>query len=605
MRVGKSKMILAAASAMLLLSGVSVQAQKAVVRTVQADGSVSVKTISFSRKADHMELVIPKKKLSGIDTLEISPDFAHAKAGEQGYFVSPDGYMTRFLTGRKDTLRAVYQNHPIAMAGIKTPRGCWAEMFETYRFDLRTIVSLKDGEYSARLQYILKNVEPYEDFILKIYPLGGENADYSGMGRLYRKLYVEGKIQPLSQRAAENPLLGYAIDNPEIRIRQAWKPVPTPAPEQNADNEPSVRVKVTFDRCRELVDALKKGGVGKAQLTLVGWNYKGHDGRFPTVFPAEITLGGDQALKRLIGHAQSEGYQIVPHICTGDSYKVSEDFDAKDLAVLPSGEYDAKFIYGSGRMYKLCNKVAYEKFVQSINDSLRVYGFRGIEYNDVYSTIPPVVCHNPDHSLNAKESTEYAIKILEDGRQKLGGIASEGGYDHVASALDFALYVSMSGPKTNPGRLKDEYVPIWHIIYNGYIFSCPFSQSVNYSIKPSNIGMKVIEYGCHPTFYFYSAHRDDEHNWIGTKDMDLKCETNQELEKSVQAIRQGYDYLKEYGYIQYLTMDRHEKIAPEVYRSSFSDGTETVCNYSATPYTYKNTSVAPGGWHIFKADNNK
>lgn len=486
------------------------------------------------------------------------------------------------------------------MAGAKTPRGCWLQTFDTYRFDLCHEVSCRNGIYSSKLKYILKDVDPYEDLVLKIYSLEGDDADYSGMGRLYRKLFVEGRIRPLPERAAENPLLKYAIDNPEIRIRQAWKPVPTPAPDQNLDNEPSVRVKVTFDRCREIVNALRKGGVEGAQLTLVGWNLKGHDGRFPTVFPPEITLGGEPALKKLICHAQKEGYQIVPHICTGDSYRVSEDFDERDLAVKADGQFDNNFIYGSGRMYKLCNKVSYEKFVQPLNDSLRAYGFRGLEYNDVYSTIPPLTCHSPEHPLNARESTEYVKMILADGAAKIGGIGSEGGYDHVADVLDFALYVTMSDGKPNPGRLKDEYIPIWHIIYNGYIFSCPFSQSVNYPLKPAGIGMKVIEYGCHPTFYYYSAHRDDSKNWIGTKELDLKCETEAELETSVNTVKVGYDYLREYGYIQYLTMDRHEMLEPSVYLSTFSDGTRTLCNYSDEPFVFEGVEVAPAKWHIFK-----
>lgn len=580
-------------------------AQTALVRTVCKDGSQSVRKLTFVKKDGCGQIIIPKSALTSVDTLEVVPDFAHARSGEDGFFTFSDGYMTRFLKDRADTCRALYMNHPIAMAGVKTERGCWALMFHSYRFNVRHEVRLSKGVYSTKLQYILKDVAPYEDLVLKVYKLKEADSDYSGLGRLYRRLYVDGRIKPLSERAASNPLLKYAVDYPEIRIRQAWKPVPTPAPDQTRENEPSVRVKVTFDRCREIVNALKKGGVDGAQLTLVGWNLKGHDGRFPTVFPPEITLGGEPALKKLIKHAQSEGYQIVPHICTGDSYRVSEDFDEHDLAIMADGKFSSKFIYGSGRMHQLCNKVSYEKFVQPINDSLRAYGFRGVEYNDVYSTIPPVVCHSPEHPLNAKESTEYAKKILADGAAKIGGIGSEGGYDHVADVLDFALYVTMSDGKPNPGRLKDEYIPIWHIIYNGYIYSCPFSQSVNYSLKPVNIGMKVIEYGCHPTFYYYSAHRDDSKNWIGTKELDLKCETEAELEESVRTVKVGYDYLKEYGYIQYLTMDRHEKLAPYIYMSTFSDGTRTVCNYSGEPFVYEGVEIAPAQWHIFKAVNKK
>lgn len=586
----------------MIFASIAAYARKADIRIVYSDGKVKQYQTSFRKSAGNLLFSMPQSSLAGVDTLEISPDFAVAKAGDEGYFMASDGTLTRFLPDRPEYTRQLYKKHQIAMFGVKTPEGCWAEMFETYRFDLCTKVVHKDGRYRATLQYILKGVEPYDDLVLKIYPLKGDDADYSGMGRLYRKLYVDGKIKPLRERAQANPYLKYAIDYPEIRVRQAWKPVPTPVPDQTRENEPAVRVKITFDRCREIVDALLDGGVPKAQLTLVGWNFKGHDGRFPTVFPPEITLGGEPALKKLIKHAQGKGYQIVPHICTGDSYRVSDDFDENDLAICPDGSFDNQFIYGSGRMYKLCPKVSYEKFVRPVNDSLRAYGFRGLEYNDVYSIIPPVTCSNESHPLNVKESTEYARLILQDGAEKIGGIASEGGYDHVADVLDFALYVSMNGNKTSFERLKDEYVPVWHIIYNGYIFSCPFSQSVNYPVKPSSIALKIMEYGCHPTFYFYSAHRDDSRNWIGSRTADLKCETQEELEASVAAIKQGYDYLQEYGYIQYLTMDRHEALSPDVYCTTFSDGTQTVCNYSDKTYSYKGVDIAPESWHIFKAN---
>lgn len=548
-----------------------------------------------------MEYRVPLEELSGVDTLEIVPDYAWARAGEDGFYVSTDGMATYFKERDTAQERSLYSRHQIRMQGIKTPRGCFAEMFDSYRFNVKTTLSYDAGLYRSKTEYILKGVEPYEDLVLRVYELKGSDATYSGMGRLYRKLYVEGKKEPLAGRAGKNPLLKYAVDNPEIRIRQCWKPVPTPTgPDQTRENEPEVRVKVTFDRCCEIVDALKAGGVPEAQLTLVGWNLKGHDGRFPTVFPPEEKLGGEPALRHLIGYAQENGYQIVPHICTGDAYRVSEDFDENDLALMPDGGYDDKAVYGSGRMYKLCNKVAYEKFVQPVNDSLRAYGFRGVEYNDVYSIIPPVACCSKDHPLNAVESARYASLILKDGADKIGAIGSEGGYDHVADVLDFCLYTSISGLSKLGTKMRDEYFPIWHIIYNGYIYSCPFSESVNYPIKETRASMKIQEYGCHPTYYFYSAHRDDTRNWMGSTSSDLLCGNEEELLASVDAVRQGYDYLKEYGYIQYLTMEDHHSLAEGVYRTLFSDGTVTICNYSETPFTFKGEEIAPESWKVFR-----
>ena len=49
----------------------------------------------------------------------------------------------------------------------------------------------------------------------------------------------------------------YVVENPEVRIRQCWKPVPTPVLDQTPENEPKLRVKVTFERVKDIVDEMK------------------------------------------------------------------------------------------------------------------------------------------------------------------------------------------------------------------------------------------------------------------------------------------------------------------------------------------------------------
>ena len=148
------------------------------------------------------------------------------------------------------------------MAGIKTPSGCYAAIFDGYRFDLATQTVLKDGKYTNSFIIPVKNTLPYSDFTVKYYPLRGKDATYSGMGRLYRSIREkEADLVPLSERVKTRPELKYALESPEIRIRQAWKPVPATVKRQTLENEPPVKVKVTFDRVCDIIDALKKEGV--------------------------------------------------------------------------------------------------------------------------------------------------------------------------------------------------------------------------------------------------------------------------------------------------------------------------------------------------------
>jgi hypothetical protein len=117
----------------------------------------------------------------------------------------------------------------------------------------------------------------------------------------------------LKERGATNAVLKDAIDSVEIRIRQAWKPVPPAIFEQVPEIEPPVSPYVTFDRVVDIARALKKSGVDKAELCLVGWNIGGHDGRWPQSFPAEPVLGGDAKLKECVKAVRDMGYLIVPH----------------------------------------------------------------------------------------------------------------------------------------------------------------------------------------------------------------------------------------------------------------------------------------------------
>ena len=566
---------------------------------------VDTVNVQLNVVGDHWNLHLTKEELAVIDTLDILPEFAVATAGEPGGWIYPCGFVTRFKEGREGRYSR-HKRHPLPILGYDTPRGFYMGYVRTYRYDVSHISLAVGDRYTFSTELRIADVEPYEDFSMDFYQLKGEEATYSGMGRMYRDMQIEaGVIVPLREKVKTRPELKYVVENPEVRIRQCWKPVPTPVLDQTPENEPALRVKVTFERVKDIVDEMKKQGV-KAELCLVGWNLKGHDGRFPTHLPPEPELGGEAALRDLIKYAQDNGFQIVPHICTCDAYKVSEDWNEADVAKYPDGSLSTHAVYGSGRMYNMCYKVAYEKNAQKLHDALVDLGFRGILYNDVYSIVPPTECCDPNHPVNSKEAQMWGYKTLEDGARKLGGVASEGGYDHFASILDYCLYAifSDSYENVNVKPMRDAYVPLWHIVYNGTILSCPVSSCVNYTVKEPDVAMKQLEYGGHPTYYFYSAHRDDAANWMGGRtktgvSKDLLCGTQQELEEAVAAIKKGCDHLAEYGYLQYEFMDDHCELAPQVFRTIWSDGTELICNYTDKPYTYKNIKVEPEGYMYF------
>jgi hypothetical protein len=72
------------------------------------------------------------------------------------------------------------------------------------------------------------------------------------------------------------------------------------------------------------------------------------------------------------------------------------------------------------------------------------------------------------------------------------------------------------------------------------------------------------------------------------------------LERSVAAIKQGYDLFKQWERLQFETMEQHDKLAEGVYCSTYSDGTRVVVNYNKEPYIYEGVEVAGENYIIKK-----
>ena len=556
----------------------------------------------WSEKCIRFEM--SKEELATIADLKVLPSFGRAKVGEEGYFVSTDCMLTTFKPLSKEAKRKrKISFHPLAMNGYKVGDKCYAAIMKGLEYEsVHRLELVDDEEYRYYYHYnTLKDIVPYENLSIDFYPLQGKEATYAGMARLYRQYLIDNDQMPkaVRERVGDNEHLAYAAEAPEIRIRLAWKPVPTPEEHQTLENEPAMTVAVTFDQVKEITDELKRQGVNEAQLCLVGWNIKGHDGRFPDHFPVEEALGGEAKLRECIAYVQSLGYKIVAHTFRTDIYEISKDWNnGYDAARKADGSLVERYPIGGGMMYDICYKQSYEKYYKEQEPKVAELGFKGLEYIDVLSVIYPHECHNPEHPVNRKEAAEYANKMLGELRDMFGGSQSEGGVYYVAKSLDYALYGSINMDRKARYEMVDDYVPVWHIVFNGYILNNAGAQTVNYTIKEPRWALRAIEYASRPIFYFYSAYRGKGSNWMGENDLTMANKAD--LERSVAAIKRGYDEFKSMQYLQFCHLNDHFEVAEGVKCSVYSDGTRVVVNYNAEPYTFEGNEIAAESYLIVK-----
>jgi hypothetical protein len=331
------------------------------------------------------------------------------------------------------------------------------------------------------------------------------------------------------------------------------------------------------------MDRCKAAGLEKAEFCLVGWNKSGHDGRYPQLFPVEPLLVGEEGLRGLINKAKSLGYQITCHTNSTDSYSIANNYSTditrknKDGTIAQHGG-----TWGGGRAKWVCP----EKGLEIAKDELpkvAELGFYGLHYIDVISTIACAPCYDPKHPQTRRQVAENFKAMAKLSKDLFGGFASEGGYDHTAPYLDYGLYISFfdtDSQKIPP--LFSKSVPIWQIVYHGIILANPYTSTVNSPIKSRKHQLEVMERGGRPTVYIFSKFLSSGNNWMGNDD--LICTTEEDMERTVKLLAEMYSELAPLAYLQTEFIDRHDEIAPGVYRTFYSDGSVMTVDYNEGTY---------------------
>lgn len=520
---------------------------------------------------------------SGIKYLEVCFDEWEALIGEFGYYVIADyeklGSYLCFFKEQEEKEFIIKQNL-MPILGVKNQKGCFLVIVHGMKNAFYVRVGMKSGVYKIAARFQLDLELPYEDISFSIIDLGTA-AEYSDMAVYYRDFQLKsGGCIPLEKRILENPYLSYAADSVQIRIRMGWKPAPPTVLEQTRENEPEMLAACSFERVKEIIDELKRQGVDKAELCLVGWNKSGHDGRWPEMFPVEEKLGGENALRELIKYAQDMGYQITCHTNSTDCYHIAEDFCEDIIVKKKDGSLSAdELAWSGGKMYHLCPHKALE-YVKRDLPKVADLGFKGIHYIDVMSVVPLRKCYDPNHMANPDDTEKIYRKIGNYSKELFGGFSSEGAFDFAADYLDYALYVSFGSCKEN---FFDREIPLWQIVYHGIVLSNPSTETVNYPIKAPENHLKLIEYGGRPTFYFYSKFMTNSAltDWLGKED--LGCGTDEELREAVKNIRSAYEEYKQTRYLQQKFITKHN-YKNGIAKVSYSDGSVIEVNYNTGEY---------------------
>ena len=469
-------------------------------RLVYEDGTIKEVSAIITEKPGLVTAVITKEVIANCSYVDFMYDYFTADAGTNGFIITNWGkkgtFLTRF-TPREDC----------EVAGTESFLGCYGfckenkaviAIIKKSRCDFGPVLGVKDGKYYVYPRFYIDGDTHDEDIEVELRTV--DEPTYSALAREYREYQINEKgCVSLKERCMADTRLKKAAEAIEVRIRQGWKPSPSPVEEQTPENEPKMHVACPFERVKDIARQFKKSGIENAEFCLVGWNKSGHDGRFPQIFPVEPELGGEDKLVDSIDFIKNEGYSIVCHDDATAAYRIADCFDEEYLLKNKDGSLHSRpFVWSGGRPYKICPKRQYERFELSNQNRLKELGFEGIHYIDVMTILPVLKCYDQKHPLTRAESVMWYKKIMELSRSNFGGFASESGYDFSAESMDYCIYSDFQLGVDSDEYLCDEVIPFWHIVYHGIILYNPSTFTLNYGAKGVKNRLKCIEVGGRP-----------------------------------------------------------------------------------------------------------
>jgi hypothetical protein len=544
------------------------------------DDSIIKIPVNIEKEANITVASIKKEDLqSGIHYIDFLPNHFTANAGDSGYFVSPrDAESGTVLTYFKERTDAEHISPYIYMAcyGYSNGENAVLAIVRGMRCNCGLVERCKDNKYSLFARFFLDCDPAEEDIVVEFHHLDGN--DYSAMAKCYRDYQLTvGGCTPLKDRVDQNPALKKSVDSIAVRIRMGWKPAPSPVLFQTPKNEPEMHVACSFKRAEEIAELSKKSGVENIEFCLVGWNQKGHDGRYPQIFPVEEKLGGEQGLKALIGKVKELDYLIGCHTNCTEAYTIADCFDDEYLVKDKDGSIIKHDPWSGGQPFKTCAKAVYERFEKANLPKISALGFNGLHYIDVITNVPLLKCYDKRHPTNRTQTAEYYRKIFKTTKQNFIGASSEGAFDFCINHLDFLVYTSFKLGEISD-VLCDEQIPFFQLVYHGIVMYNPATYTLNYPVKSVDNRLKYFEYGGRPLAVF-NAVFSTTRTWMGIED--LLCETDEQLSASVESLKTMYDDYQLLEAVRYCFMDSHKKISDGVFEIKYSNGVKIIVDYNS------------------------
>jgi hypothetical protein len=584
--------------------------------------------VVYRIREDGLEVTVPfdsikESGIARIVSLEALPFMNAALEKDQGAILMPDGsgalmeFKTKhpaFLKGYSESIYGpdttfTLQNNDIIFdpywKHVKQPKEKIAlPVFGLYRNNIGFLGIVTKGEFDAKINATpagIRNISYYrastefvfrkddEVFIgsnripffqgkkvsgdrqVRFVMLEGKEANYVGMAQAYRNyLLKEAGVKQIDPTSAKlNLKLLGGIKRDEV-IGSTFVTM------------------TSFDQAKAIIDAYAAEGIKNLEITLEGWSDNGLKGNQPEHFPIENNLGGSSKLKQLAKYAEEKGIPLYLSANYSRAYSKSNGFSKKKDAVrginreaLPSWNYyvGSGWNNGSEKYYFLKPDRVYDRHISKELDDFSNLGVSGISLQYMGSAL--YSDQDTHHFFDRSQTAAVWVKSLDAFREKIGKTAVDYGFGYTLGHVDRLDGVPMD---SSHFVYNDRTVPFYQIVVHGLI---PYTDNpVNLRDDARVEFLRQLEYGATPSF---KLTYENTSKLQRTGGQDLYSSTYTDW---IAASKEEYQSISSlYDRIAIQPIMNHEQLGPNVFRTTYGNGTSISVNYNTQPVTVEGQTI--------------
>jgi hypothetical protein len=457
-------------------------------------------------------------------------------------------------------------------------------------FDIRKYDSFTVGQSGASIRttrLFEKGKSKIDGCKINYYLLQGSQADYVGMAKNYREYLIKEKgLTPNKDIKPQMYLDLYGA----VRKQKSIFGIPFNI----------VQPLTTYKDTVDILNDLKKAKVSDIIVNYHDWYSDSVDSKIPTSAAAISKLGGSKGLKELIAYSKDNNIKLYPQvdfleILKGKINNLKTFNQAKTLGVIPVSVFDYRlstyFKDNDKPVYSLIAPNNLPNVISSFSKSYKKYEFNGIGLDSLSSM---VYSDYSKEKMSTRAETEAKwIATLKQMKEEFGSVKASAPNAYALPYVDYVLDVPSD---SSHYYIEDETIPFYQMVLRGIK---PYTmEALNFSADKNIQLLKAIETGANP---YYS--------WIG-EDTSVLKETKYDKLYSADynawkssAISDFEVFKNLYAKIQNSIIDKHEKLAEGVFRTTYSNGASIIVNYSTDEYWLGNTMVAPKKYVIKEGGN--